>query len=50
MHQVNLPHLLTLTPCLTLANDPVKAVLAVSVQPLVVYASYCTTCCCVLQG
>lgn len=44
------PHLFTLTPCLTLANDPMKKVLVVSVQPLVVYGTYCITCWWVLQG
>lgn len=38
------PHLFTLTPCLTLANDPMKKVLVVSFQPLVVYVTYYITC------
>lgn len=44
------PHLFTLTPFLTLANDPMKKVLVVPVQPLVVDVTYCITCWWVLQG
>lgn len=44
MNQVNLPHLFTLTPCLALANDPMKKALVVSVRPLVVYVTYCIAC------
>lgn len=49
MGQVNLP-IFSLGHLVTPANDPMKKVLVVPAQPLVVHVPCCITCWWVLQG